>query len=103
MANFNSIINVALKVIIIALLIFAIGKQAMIMKLVYDRTDKLDADPLAYGAARYGIDECSCLVNNKTITFTPAGSKWIIHYQPVARINYSINYTEVLNGTRGDN
>lgn len=103
MENINKIVNTGMKFLIILLLAFVIIKQGQIIKMVYDERDKLDADPLAYGAQRYNIAECTCLAGNRTIVFSPSGSKIVISQKPTAKVNYSIDYTEVLYGTTGDN
>lgn len=68
-----------LLIVFIILLLFVIKKQIEIVTLIYQRTDLLDAEPLSYGAKRYGIDQCLCIINEKkSIYFDKNGSKTII-------------------------
>lgn len=93
-----------MKLLIIIALAFVIAKQGQIVKIIMNESDKLDADPLAYGAQKYGITECTCIIDaNKSITFNQVGSKWNIYHQAANQVNYSINISEVLYGATGNN
>lgn len=58
-----------IKIIMIILIIFALFMQIKVTLMIYNNLDKLDADPLVYGAQKFNINECSCFIDDKEIWF----------------------------------
>lgn len=62
--------NTLLKIGMMILIIIAIFYQVKIVKMIYDKQEMLNTEPLSYGARKYGIEECTCWVStNKQIWF----------------------------------
>lgn len=59
----------------IVLIIVAISYQIKIVKMIYDKEDMLNSEPLSYGARRYDIEYCECPISEtRTIIFNKTGS-----------------------------
>lgn len=52
--------------ILIFLLFVAIGMQIRTYIIFRNNVEYLDADPFVFGANKYGVDECTCRINNNT-------------------------------------
>lgn len=81
--EYNDTINMEInkeliiKIVMIVLIIVAIFYQIKITKMIYDKEEMLNAEPLSYGARKYGIGECTCWLSdnvqiwfNKTVSIT---------------------------------
>jgi hypothetical protein len=84
-----------LLIIFIILLIFTIYQQVRIVNIVIDKESILDAEPLSYGASKYGITNCTCKVNDNTFIYFDANSSKTIRNtkKPYNLSNYLNNVT----------
>lgn len=71
--------NKVTRIILILLVAVAILMQVNLYKTFLKNKEMLDADPLVYGANRFGIESCSCVLNENTeIIFNKNESRTII-------------------------
>jgi hypothetical protein len=72
-------------------ILFAIVMQIKVTKMIMDKEEVLNAEPLSYAARKYGIDECSCWVStDKQIWFNQSTSIIKINRMvPSTKINFS--------------
>ena len=82
--------------ILIAIIIF---NQIRIVKILVDKQEMLDTDPLVYSANRYDIEYCTCIISpTRTIEFTKNYSKTIINrisdYDPAIDFDFMFDIYE---------
>lgn len=79
-----------LKIGLMILVAFAIIMQIRITKMVYDKQEILDANPLSYGASKYGIVDCTCYISeSKQVWFNQ--SEVIVRVKQKSIYDYSSN------------
>ena len=81
------------KIVMLILIVFVIYNQIKITRMVIQKAELLDSDPLVYGAKRFGINECSCFVSEGVmIYFNQNESKTIIQQKfNIPKLNISID------------
>lgn len=83
-----------LKIIMIGLIMFAIFNQIKIVKLIHEKEDLLNADPLTFAAQKYSIGECTCFLSSTDyIWFNQSMSKKVHTPAKVANDYQRINLT----------
>lgn len=93
MGNYNRITGYVL----IALVTLALFMQVKLYITFLQNKKSLDADPLVFGANKYGIDACECHISNTTkIVFTKNESKTIVTRKG-NNYNFPLNIS-ILNG-----
>ena len=87
--------NMVVKIIMIALIIFAIFEQIKVTKMIMEKEDILNSEPLSYGARKYGITECTCYVSDSV-------SIWFTQNESITKVKAksngmtaTINWSEV--------
>lgn len=66
-------------ILLVFLVLIAIMMQMKLFYTFIKNKDALDADPLVYGANRYGIESCVCAVSETTsIAFDKNSSRTIV-------------------------
>lgn len=84
--------SMVIKFIMIALIIVAIFYQVKIVKMIMAKEEMLNAEPLSYGARKYGIEECTCYISlGKQIWFNQTTS--ITKVQKLAGDYQQLNFS----------